>query len=76
MNTIVTGSSGIDLRKERLNGYLAELRNCVKEDCDFYLEHDEAREFYDYICSLDDQIEWLKQQCDDLEMDIGCGYDK
>lgn len=32
----------------------------------------ECKYLYDYITHLQDELEWYKQQCDDLEMQIGC----
>lgn len=41
-----------DLYLERIQGYMDELVRCKIEDCDFYLEHNAAAEFCDYIESL------------------------
>jgi len=36
---------------------LEELKRCVKEDCDFYLEHNECYEFLDYILNLQAELD-------------------
>lgn len=47
----------IDLYAKRQLEILEELKTCVKEDCDFYLEHSECYEFLDYILNLQAEIE-------------------
>lgn len=45
-------SQEIDLSKIRQLEIVDELKRCVKDDCDFYLEHDECYELLDYILNL------------------------
>lgn len=55
-----------DLTLKRQLGYIEELKRCANEDCDFYLEHNEAYEFYNYIKDLQNNWNelksWLKEQ--------------
>ena len=41
-----------NLYKKRIDSIIKELERCSKEDCDFYLEHNEVIEFYEYIKKL------------------------
>lgn len=42
--------------QERKKNYIEELKRCSVEDCDFYLEHNEANEFYEYIQELQEEL--------------------
>lgn len=41
-----------NLYKKRIDSIIKKLERCSKEDCDFYLEHNETIEFYEYIKEL------------------------
>ena len=48
-----------DLTEARQRMYMQELERCKNEDCDFYLEHNDVDEFYDYITNLQEENERL-----------------
>lgn len=45
-----------DLTEARQRMYMQELERCKNEDCDFYLEHNNVNEFYDYITNLQEEL--------------------
>lgn len=46
----------MDMEQERKGKYIEELKRCAEEDCDFYLEHNEANELYNYIQDLQEEL--------------------
>ena len=52
----------MNLYNKRIKGYINELARCKCKDCDFYLEHNEAAEFYDYIISLHNKLGKIKEE--------------
>ena len=53
-----------DMSEERQQSYINELKRCVKEDCDFYLEHNETYEFNNYIKQLQQENQKYKEVID------------
>lgn len=53
-----------DMSEERQQSYINELKRCVKEDCDFYLEHNETYEFNNYINQLQQENQKYKKVID------------
>ena len=61
----------MDMDKERKESYIEELKRCAKADCDFYLEHNEVIEFYNYIHGLQKEIILLKQDNEFYQRHMG-----
>ena len=53
-----------NMSAERQQSYINELKRCVKEDCDFYLEHNETYEFNNYINQLQQENQKYKEVID------------
>lgn len=56
-----------DLTEARQRMYMQELERCKNEDCDFYLEHNNVNEFYDYITNLQEKNERLNNIINEFE---------
>lgn len=52
----------MEMDKKRQESYIEELKRCAKADYDFYLEHNEANEFYNYICDLQKENKYLRER--------------
>lgn len=48
-----------NLNEVDFENYLIKLEKCIKNDCDYYLEHNECREFYNYILKMKTQLKDL-----------------
>ena len=59
-----------DLTEARQRMYMKELERCKNEDCDFYLEHNDVNEFYDYITNLQEENERLNNIIIDKKLTI------
>lgn len=52
----------MNLYNKRIKNYINELRRCKNEDCDFYLEHNEVSEFYNYILELHNKLGKIREE--------------
>lgn len=67
----------INLDIFRQKSYMDQLRKCVKEDDGFFLDNNEAYEFYHYLKGVKERMEYLErsihrkeEKIDDLEREL------
>ena len=67
----------INLDIFRQKSYMDQLRKCVKEDDGFFLDNNEAYEFYHYLKGVKERMEYMErsnnrkeERIDDLEREL------
>jgi gas vesicle protein len=65
-----------NLELQRLQKHVDELKRCVKEDCDFYLEHNEVYELNNYIENLQSQLKEIKEAIKEVRETIQTKLEK